>query len=340
MTLVLLSLLPFLIPVGVVYGLIRGRYGRAAGNTFRDVSIGLVISIALAVLMFFAESIMAWGQVGSRGSGYVSGSIASIIAACIVLAAVAIGGRRAFAAGLVAGLSLPAFVIYGPNLPTPESPKLRIPDVKRADILRKLVATDQTEAASIARFQERVTRITTNKTGYHPENHRYASAVEAAVQQLAPHAGSINARATRWAWTVYVNKSAASYAGGKVFIQDTDIDRHRDRMELVSCVVARGMARSVVEQDLRRAGEEPGWLTTTFRSGSANTAADYERIIAYDMEADLIGFELVARSGLDPRMCLSWFDRTHGYTHPPQTVERLAALERAMPALLRVYDNR
>jgi predicted Zn-dependent protease len=107
--------------------------------------------------------------------------------------------------------------------------------------------------------------------------------------------------------------------------------------------VAWGLAHSLWEHERRWEEEKPGWGAMAMNRGAVP-----ELMLKYELEADLIGFELAARAGFPPQAGLSMWEKlrkaqggmTRTHWEGPMGDARLSEAKRNMPAMIRIFDAR
>jgi Zn-dependent protease with chaperone function len=198
---------------------------------------------------------------------------------------------------------------------------------------------------------------------------RPADAVErvrAVAARLIPQGGRFNAAAQRWQWEVNVidagSVNAFCMPGGKIVVFTGLINRLRLTDDEIAAVVGHEIAHALLEHGRARMSQallqNVGINFAAAYFGLSNVGASalaqaaevaitlpYSR--GHETDADLVGIELSARAGYDPRAAVEvWKKMTAlGSSQPPQFLsthpghaQRIRAIEESLPRVMPLYE--
>jgi len=191
--------------------------------------------------------------------------------------------------------------------------------------------------------------------------------VRAIAARLIPQGARFNPNASAWAWEVNVIDApmvnAFCMPGGKIMVFTGIIDKlHLDDAELAA-IVGHEIAHALLEHGRARMSEAVlknagiNLASAYFGLSNVGTAAlahaaqlavtlPYSR--SHETDADLVGIELAARAGFDPRAAVSVWKKmsTVATSQPPQMLSthptnstRIRDLEAALPKVLALYQS-
>ncbi|WP_175976603.1 M48 family metallopeptidase [Burkholderia sp. BCC1047] len=198
-----------------------------------------------------------------------------------------------------------------------------------------------------------------------PANQPRVKRLRAIVAKLAPYSVKWNDRVKSWAWDVNVIRSRdirlTCLPGGKVLVYGGMLDRVRLNDDDFGVLLAHGIAHalreharsnfSVASQTSLRAAALPPLFGVGDPLPQALNLGERLQSLHYDptdeTEADVIGGDIAARAGFDPRAAITLWDKlavatrankTSGfiYTHPYSTARRQDLLNR-LPDLMPLY---
>ncbi|MBP0609673.1 MULTISPECIES: M48 family metallopeptidase [Burkholderia] len=198
-----------------------------------------------------------------------------------------------------------------------------------------------------------------------PANQPRVKRLRAIVMKLAPYSVKWNDRVKSWAWDVNVIRSRdirlTCLPGGKVLVYGGMLDRVRLNDDEFGVLLAHGIAHalreharsnfSVASQTSLRAAALPPLFGVGDPLPQALNLGERLQSLHYDptdeTEADVIGGDIAARAGFDPRAAITLWDKlavatrankTSGfiYTHPYSTARRQDLLNR-LPDLMPLY---
>ncbi|WP_446903449.1 M48 family metallopeptidase [Burkholderia sp. YIM B11467] len=198
-----------------------------------------------------------------------------------------------------------------------------------------------------------------------PANQPRVKRLHAIVAKLAPYSVKWNDRVKSWTWDVNVIRSRdirlTCLPGGKVLVYGGMLDRVRLNDDELGVLLAHGIAHALREHarsnfsatsqtSLRAAALPPLFgvgdpLPQALNLGERLQALHYDP--TDETEADVIGGDIAARAGFDPRAAITLWDKlavaTRAnkatgfiYTHPYSTARRQDLLNR-LPDLMPLY---
>lgn len=198
-----------------------------------------------------------------------------------------------------------------------------------------------------------------------PANQPRVKRLRAIVMKLAPYSVKWNDRVKNWAWDVNAIRSrdirVTCLPGGKVLVYGGMLDRVRLNDDEFGVLLAHGIAHALREHarsnfsttsqtSLRAASLPPLFGVGEPLPQALNLGARLQTL-RYDptdeTEADVIGGDIAARAGFDPRAAITLWDklaaatranRTSGfiYMHPYSATRRQDLLNR-LPDLMPLY---
>jgi predicted Zn-dependent protease len=189
-----------------------------------------------------------------------------------------------------------------------------------------------------------------------PANNARVKRVSAIVGKLAPYSVKWNDRVRNWNWEINVVRSreirAACLPGGKILVDSGLLDRLRLSDDELGLLLAHEIAHALREHARASLGEQPPTIGANPMPSLFGLAAPLpaqigngERLatLRYDptdeTEADVIGGDIAARAGFDPRAAITLWDKLAAatradkdngfiYTHPYDARRRQDLLKR------------
>lgn len=183
------------------------------------------------------------------------------------------------------------------------------------------------------------------------------------LQPLLLGAGTLHPETKRWKWAISLETRNEPVAyclpGGKILVSTALIERPKLTQAELGAVLAHAIAHALAGHD---AGEALALLAREGGAGGADPnravvklADILTRLVATESHgeaderiADALSLELMARSGVDPRVSIdAWHKiaRSGGATPPgflalhPTSAARFAELEARMPAMVALYET-
>jgi Zn-dependent protease with chaperone function len=191
--------------------------------------------------------------------------------------------------------------------------------------------------------------------------------VRAIAVRLIPQGARFNPGAAHWPWEVNVIDAPAVNAfcmpGGKIVVFDGIIDRLRLSDDELAAVMGHEIAHALLEHGRARMSEavmkNVGINLAAAYFGLSNVGANalaqaaevaitlpYSR--GHETDADLVGIELAARAGFDPRAAVNLWRKMAAVSggQPPQFLsthpghaERIRQIEANLPRVVPLYLN-
>lgn len=243
--------------------------------------------------------------------------------------------RRAALAGLL---------VLGAALAAPPVPALAQAteregvDVGRASVMRNLVPAAELEQAATKQYHQMLAEAR-QKNALGPDNHPQVRRLRAIAQRLIPHTHEWNPRARDWKWEINLIGSkqlnAFCMPGGKIAFYTGILEQLKLTDDEVAVIMGHEMAHALREHARARiaktqttglglsiAAQLLGLGTLGDMAASIGTQLLAMRFSREDeTESDLVGMELAARGGYDPRAGISLWQKmaqAAGGSAPPQ----------------------
>ena len=209
------------------------------------------------------------------------------------------------AAGSLAALSLPAWAREGV-------------DVGPKSGLAQFVSAEQIESAALQQYTQ-MRREAAQKNALAPDNNAQLLRLRAIAQRLIPYTYEWNERARRWQWEVNLIGSkqvnAFCMPGGKIAFYYGILDQLKLNDDEVAMIMGHEMTHALREHARERMGKtvvtrgaiEIGSMLLGLGNGGRYLADMGGQLLTLrfgredESEADLVGLELAARAGYDPR---------------------------------------
>lgn len=265
--------------------------------------------------------------------------------------------RRRFAAVLAAATAAPAWAqnaaegVQG--------------DVGKTSRLANLVPAEQVEAAAQQQYQQMLAEAAQQKA-LAPAQHPQLVRLRAIAERIIPYAQPWNRRAAQWKWEVNLIGSkelnAFCMPGGKIAFYYGILKQLRLSDHEVAMIMGHEMAHALREHARARMGK-----TAATRVGASLLSALLGLGSAGDQllnmggqlltlrfsredetEADIVGLELAARAGYDPRSAVALWQKMidANKNAPPQFLSthpsgptRIADIEAKLPKVMPLYER-
>ena len=273
----------------------------------------------------------------------------------------ALHSRRRFSALLLAGgtaAALPALA----QQPAPADSGVR-GEVGRESRFTRLVPADQIERAAAQQYVQ-MTRGASEQRALGPDNHPQVVRLRAIAQRIIPYAEAWNPRAAQWRWEVNLlggkDLNAFCMPGGKIAFFHGILAQLQLDDDEVAAIMGHEMAHALREHARERMGKTAATrigaslLSAFFGLGNAGDALlnmggqlltlKFSR--EDESEADIVGMELAARAGYDPRAGVTLWQKMLGVnkgappefmsTHPSGAT-RIQDIEAMLPKVASLY---
>ena len=189
------------------------------------------------------------------------------------------------------------------------------------------------------------------------------------ARELIPHATRFNKNAEKWRWEVNLISSKTVNAfcmpGGKIAFFTGILDSLQLTDDEVSTIMGHEIGHALLEHGRARMSEQVlknvgisvaaavlnlGQISTEVLAQAANVAVSLPYARKHESDADLVGLELSARSGHDPRAAVAvWqkmtkYAQSAGRGQPPQFLSthpsndsRIRDIEASLPKVIPLY---
>ena len=235
--------------------------------------------------------------------------------------------------------------------------------LERSSRIKNLVPAEQLERAATQQFAQ-MKRQASEKNALAPDDHPQLIRLRAIAKRLLPHIARWNAKAANWQWEVQLFGSNAINAfcmpGGKIGFYIGILDKLKLNDDEVAMVMGHEIAHALREHSRERlaknqlTGIGAGVLSSVLGLGDVGrTVVDYGAQLTMlkfsrddESEADLIGLDLAARAGFDPRAGITLWRKMSASAKgsPPQWLSthpsgnnRIAEIERHLDQVLPLY---
>lgn len=264
-----------------------------------------------------------------------------------------------------------AVAAFGASVPLALAKDEVSPDgvkVEKMSPLRKLVPEGELEAAALQQFTA-LKQEAGKKGVLVPDSHPQVQRLHAIADKLIPHAKRWNPAATDWKWEISLidikQINAFCMPGGKIGFFTGILDELKLTDDEVAIVMGHEIAHALREHGRERLaksnltnvgakvlgfglsallGIDPN-LTNTAAGVGANLAIlKFSR--SDETEADLVGLDIVARAGYDPRAGVALWKKMGMVsknaplewlsTHPAGK-SRIAEMQKHMPSVMPLY---
>ena len=237
-------------------------------------------------------------------------------------------------------------------------------EVGKPSVLRNLVPAERLERSAAQQYAA-IKRDAAAKRTLAPDSHPQTLRVRAIAQRIIAHAGRFHPKAAQWQWEVNLIGSqqvnAFCMPGGKIVFFSGILDRLQLSDDEIAIVMGHEVAHAlreharerVAKSELTRLGMSVvgasvgnGRYAQAFDLGGALLTLKFSR--NDETEADLVGLELAARAGFDPRAGVSlWQKMTKAAgngpppwlsTHPSGP-NRIREIQRQLPKVMPLYER-
>ncbi|MET3495396.1 Zn-dependent protease with chaperone function [Variovorax boronicumulans] len=239
-------------------------------------------------------------------------------------------------------------------------------NVGNASVARNLVPAEKIEAAGVQQYGQLLAQART-KGALAGDNNPQLQRLRTIAQRLIPFATPWNTRARDWKWEVNLLGSkqinAFCMPGGKIAFFTGILEELKLSDDEVAMVMGHEMAHALREHARARMAKTAGtgavlsmgaqlmgWGQVgdlAARAGTQLIALKFSR--SDETEADLVGLELAARAGYDPKASVSLWNKMAAAskrqgglsflsTHPSGT-DRISKLEANIPKVESLYRS-
>ena len=209
---------------------------------------------------------------------------------------------------------------------TAAAPVLAQVEVGKPSMTRTLVPAEALENAAVQQYGQLLQQAQAKKA-LAPESNAQLQKLRAIAKKLIPFTAKWNARAAGWKWEVNLIGSqqvnAFCMPGGKIAFFTGILDQLKLSDDEIAMVMGHEMAHALREHARERLAKTTGtsaalrigasmlglgdWGDLAARGGSQLLALKFSR--DDETEADLVGLELAARAGYDPKAAVSLWNK-------------------------------
>jgi predicted Zn-dependent protease len=228
-----------------------------------------------------------------------------------------------------------------------------------------LVPADDVERSAVDQYQQMLQEANSKKA-LGPKDNPQVIRLRAIAAKLIPHTLEWNPRAKNWKWEVNLIGSSQINAfcmpGGKIAFYSGILEQLKLTDDEVAMVMGHEVAHALREHARKRMGKSAatnigaGVLSQLFGLGQiGQTLTNYgAQLLTLEFsredesEADLVGMELAARAGYDPRAGVSLWEKMGAASKgaPPQWLSthpsgstRIAEIQANLPKVLPLYQR-
>ena len=243
-------------------------------------------------------------------------------------------------------------------------------DVGKNSVFTKLAPAEDVEHMALQQYRQQLAQAA-KKHALAPAGQPQLQRLRAIARRIIPQALSWNPRARDWNWEVNLIGSpqinAYCMPGGKIAFYTGILDQLQLSDDEVALVMGHEIAhalreharermgKSAVTQGVARVGGavaslwlgvDPRLTDSVARGGANLLTLEFSR--SDESEADLVGMELAARAGFDPRAGITLWQKMSAANKgaPPQWLSthpssktRIAEIEKNLPKVLPLYER-
>jgi predicted Zn-dependent protease len=238
-------------------------------------------------------------------------------------------------------------------------------DVGKNSAFTNLVSADQVESSSAEQYAKMLQQAS-EQGALAGKDHPQLKRLRAIAAKIIPHALQWNPRAANWRWEVNLIGSkqinAFCMPGGKIAFYTGILDQLKLSDDEVAMVMGHEVAHALREHARERMGKSTATslgaslLTQMLGLGQiGQTVTNYGAQLLTlqfsrdnESEADLVGMELAARAGYDPRAGVTLWQKMSAAnkgappqwlsTHPSGTT-RIGDIEANLPKVMPLYER-
>ena len=234
--------------------------------------------------------------------------------------------------------------------------------VGEPSVFRKLVSAESLERQALQQYAG-MKNDASQKRALAPDNHPQLRRLRAIAAKMIPFAGRFNSRSSQWKWEVNLIGSGQINAfcmpGGKIAFYTGILDSLKLTDNEVAIVMGHEIAHALREHARERMAKSEltrlgagiigalvagGKYADAFHAGGSLLTLQFSR--SDESEADIVGLELAARAGFDPRAGITLWQKMSAAskgappqwlsTHPSGT-SRIAEITKHLPQVMPLY---
>jgi predicted Zn-dependent protease len=238
-------------------------------------------------------------------------------------------------------------------------------EVGKNSVFTKFASADQVEQAATAQYQQ-MRQQAAAKNALAPDSDPQVVRLRAIAQKIVPFSYEWNPRAKDWKWEVNLLMSnqinAFCMPGGKIAFYSGILDQLKLTDDEVAMIMGHEVAHALREHARERMGKNAATgiganvLSQAFGLGNLGSQAMGmgAQLLTLkfgrqdESEADLVGMELAARAGYDPRAGVSLWKKMGAASKgaPPQFLSthpsgpaRITDIEKNLPKVMPLYER-
>lgn len=243
-------------------------------------------------------------------------------------------------------------------------------DVGKNSVFTRLVSAEDIEQQAEQQYLQ-IQRQAAGQQALLSRDHPEVQRLQGIARKIIPHALPWNPRAKDWKWSVILIRSpqinAFCMPGGKIAFFTGILDQLQLSDDEVAMIMGHEIAHALREHARERLakgvateggarvlgavlsawlGIDPQLTDTAARGGAGLARLSFSR--SDETEADLVGMELAARAGYDPRAGVTLWQKMTAASKgaPPQWLSthpagktRIAEIEQNLPKVLPLYER-
>jgi predicted Zn-dependent protease len=236
-------------------------------------------------------------------------------------------------------------------------------DVGKPSVMTKLVPAKQVEDQAVKEYRQ-LLKQAANKNALTPDDHPQVQRLRTIASKLIPYANRFNKRSKDWSWEINLIGSEAINAfcmpGGKIAFFSGILQKLKLTDDEVAMVMGHEIAHALREHARERMAKSVatdigatvlgeliggGKYTGAFRLGGNLLSLKFSR--SDESEADLVGLDLAARAGYDPRAGITLWQKMSAAskdrpleflsTHPSGE-HRIDEIKDHLPEVMPLYE--
>lgn len=236
-------------------------------------------------------------------------------------------------------------------------------DAGKPSVMRKLVPAQQVETQAVQQYGQ-LLKAAADKKALAPDDHPQVQRLRAIARMLIPHAERFNPRAKEWRWEVNLIGSkqinAFCMPGGKIAFFTGILDQLKLTDDEVAMIMGHEIAHALWEHARERMAKSfatnigasllgeligGGKYSSLFHMGGDLLTLKFSR--GDETESDIVGLELAARAGFDPRAGISLWQKMAAAsqgrpleflsTHPSGET-RIEDIQNQLPKVIPLYE--
>ena len=267
-------------------------------------------------------------------------------------------------ASLLSGIAMAAVLLGTPASVLKAQPREGV-EMRGTSVLARLVPAEDVERSASAQYAQMMQEANAKKA-LAPKDNPQLIRLRAIATKIIPFALEWNDRAKTWKWEVNLIGSnqinAFCMPGGKIAFYTGILDQLKLNDDEVAMIMGHEIAHALREHARERIGKGAatnigaGVLSQLFGLGQVGqTLTNYGAQLLNlqfgredESEADLVGLELGARAGYDPRAGVTLWQKmaTASKGAPPQWLSthpsgttRIAEIEANLPKVMPLYEK-